>query len=82
MHIIITLVLGAFIGWAASRFMGADAQMGGLANIIVGILGAGIGHWLAGAAGLATGNPAVRIIVGILGACILIWLLRMLNVGL
>jgi uncharacterized membrane protein YeaQ/YmgE (transglycosylase-associated protein family) len=77
---VITLVIGGLIGWAASRFMGTDAQMGIIANIIIGLVGAAVGHWLAGIAGIGQGNQVVRIIIGILGACLLIWLLSALKI--
>lgn len=40
------LVVGALAGWIASMIMKTDAQMGALANIVVGILGAFIGGFL------------------------------------
>ena len=49
MDLIVTLIVGGLIGWLASLVMKTDAQMGILANILVGIIGSFIGHWLAGA---------------------------------
>lgn len=46
---IMWLVVGALAGWIASKIMKTDEQMGALANIIVGIIGALLGGWLAGA---------------------------------
>jgi uncharacterized membrane protein YeaQ/YmgE (transglycosylase-associated protein family) len=44
--IILWVVIGALAGWIASKIMGTDARQGGLANIIVGILGAVLGGFL------------------------------------
>lgn len=46
MEFILWLLLGALAGWIASKIMNTDAQMGALANIVVGIIGAFIGGFL------------------------------------
>lgn len=43
MGILITILLGALVGWLASKVMNRDAEQGAVANIIVGILGAFVG---------------------------------------
>lgn len=43
MSILGWIVLGAFAGWLASLFTSRDRQMGWLANVVVGIIGAGLG---------------------------------------
>ena len=43
MGIISWIVIGALAGWVASMIMKTDAQMGAIANIVVGIIGALIG---------------------------------------
>ncbi len=45
--LIMWLVVGALAGWIASKIMKTDEQMGALANIVVGIIGALLGGWLA-----------------------------------
>ena len=47
-NILIWILLGALAGWIASMIMGRNAQMGALANIVVGIVGALIGGFLIG----------------------------------
>ena len=47
MGIIVSLIIGGVIGWLASLVMKTGAQMGVIANIIVGIIGAALGFWLA-----------------------------------
>jgi len=78
--ILLTLIVGGVIGWLASVVMKTDAQMGIIANIVVGILGAILGHWLFGVLGLTPYGPVVRLFVNIGGAMVLIAVLRGLGV--
>ena len=50
---IVTLIEGAVVGWLASILMKTNAQMGIIANIVVGIVGSSLGFWLAGVLGLS-----------------------------
>src|SRR5512136_1441749 len=72
--IVIWILLGALAGWIASMIMGRNAQMGALANIVVGIVGALIGGFLMNAVGApgVTGFNLYSIIVAILGAVVLL----------
>jgi uncharacterized membrane protein YeaQ/YmgE (transglycosylase-associated protein family) len=78
MDLIVTLIVGGIIGWLASLIMGSDGQMGILANILVGIVGSVLGHWLAGALGIAVAGPA-RWLVALVGAILLIGIVRALG---
>ncbi len=78
MDLIITLLIGGIIGWVASIVMRSDAQMGILANVLVGIVGSFLGHWLAGALGVSPDGPA-RYLVALLGAMLLIGIVRALG---
>ena len=80
MSLIVTLIIGAVVGWLASLIMKTDAQMGIIANIVVGIIGAALGHWLAGALGIVTAGSAASWIVSIVGAVILLAILKALNI--
>ena len=78
--IIIWIIVGALAGWIASMIMKTDAQMGALANIVVGILGAFIGGWVISLFG--TPPPAGQlhipsILTAILGAVILLFIVKM-----
>ncbi len=53
MSIIAWIVLGALAGWIASLIMNTDADQGAIANIIVGILGALVGGFVAGLFGMS-----------------------------
>jgi uncharacterized membrane protein YeaQ/YmgE (transglycosylase-associated protein family) len=79
---IITLLVGAFIGWLASLLMKTNAQTGVLIDVLVGIVGAALGRWFfAGLLGFesasAAGNLSLGgILWGTLGAVILLAVLK------
>ena len=79
MDIIITLIIGGLVGWIGSLIMKTDAQMGLIANIIVGIVGSFLGFWLAGVLGIG-GGAIVRWAIAIGGAVLLIFLLKALKI--
>ena len=78
MSLIITLIIAGIVGWIASKIMKTDAEMGWLANVVVGLIGGVIGTWLFGFIAPATptnnGQDIMGIIVGVIGACIAIFL--------
>jgi uncharacterized membrane protein YeaQ/YmgE (transglycosylase-associated protein family) len=80
MDLIITIVVGGIIGWLASLVMKTGAQMGLIANVIVGIIGSSLGFWLAGVLGLAAYGAVARWIVAVAGAAILIFILKALGI--
>ena len=74
-----SIIIGALAGWIASLIMKTDAQMGWIKNILAGIIGGGIGRWIAGLAGFqATGGIINDLLVGILGAVVLIWIVNLI----
>ena len=79
MGLIVTAIIGGVIGWLASLVMKTGAQMGVIANIIVGIIGAALGFWLAGALGIVAVGSRGAWIISILGAVVLIAILKALN---
>jgi uncharacterized membrane protein YeaQ/YmgE (transglycosylase-associated protein family) len=79
MNLIIQLIVGGVIGWLASMVMKTNAQMGVIANVVVGIIGAGLGGWLAGQLGMG-GGPAMAWVMAVVGAAILIALLKVIGV--
>ncbi len=80
MEWLITLIIGGIIGWVASLIMKSDAQMGLIANVLIGIVGSLLGYWLAGVLGIAAGGGFMRFLVAIGGAVLLIFILRALGV--
>ena len=54
---IISLIIGGVVGWLASIVMKTNAQMGIIANVLIGVLGSSLGYWIAGMLGIvATGG--------------------------
>jgi uncharacterized membrane protein YeaQ/YmgE (transglycosylase-associated protein family) len=86
MNILIYLIIGAFVGWVASRIMGTDRQQGLLLNIVVGIVGAFVAGWfispLLGISTINQGNfsiPALLVSLG--GAVILLAVINLFRRG-
>ena len=79
-NLIVTLIIGGVIGWLASILMKANASMGILANVIVGIVGSFLGVAVANALGVRAHTTPAAWIVAVLGAALLIGLLRALGV--
>ena len=80
MNLIISLIIGGIVGWLASIVMKTNAQMGMIANIIVGIVGSALGFWIAGLLGLGATGAVAQWLVAIAGAAILIAILKVLNI--
>ena len=76
MNWIVTIVIGGIVGWIGSKIMKTDAQMGIFANIIVGIVGASLGFWLAGLLGLYAYGLIMGWVVAVVGAMLLIFILK------
>jgi len=77
---IISLLIGGIVGWLASVIMKTDAQMGLIANVLVGVVGSTLGFWLAGLIGIAPTGGLLRFLVAVAGAALLIFLLGKLGV--
>ena len=75
MNLIIALVIGGVIGWLASLVMKTNAQMGLIANVLVGVIGGALGHWIAGLIGIAASGIGSWL-VSLAGAVLLILLLQ------
>ena len=84
--IIIWIVIGGLIGWAASIVMKTDAQQGMVLNVVVGIVGALVGGWLLSPLfGTGTTNQndfsLASLVVSLLGAIILLAVVNLLRRG-
>jgi uncharacterized membrane protein YeaQ/YmgE (transglycosylase-associated protein family) len=81
MGILLWLIFGGLVGWIASLIMGTDSQQGIILNIVVGIIGAFVGGWLANSFGEAgiTGFNIYSFIVAIVGSVVLIGLLKLIR---
>ena len=80
MGFIISLIIGGIVGWLASIVMKTNAQMGMIANVLVGIAGAALGSWLASAIGIAPVGGIMSFVVAIAGAVLLILILRAVGI--
>jgi uncharacterized membrane protein YeaQ/YmgE (transglycosylase-associated protein family) len=80
MNLIISLVIGGIVGWLASIVMKTNAQMGWIANVVVGVVGSLLGGWIAGMLGLWPRGGVMQFVVAIAGAALLIFLLRAVGV--
>jgi len=76
---IISLIIGGVVGWLASIVMKTNAQMGMIANVLVGIVGSMLGFWAAGVLGIAPSGGILRFVVAVAGAALLIFILRALG---
>ncbi|WP_306604590.1 GlsB/YeaQ/YmgE family stress response membrane protein [Azonexus sp.] len=77
---IVSLIIGGIVGWLASIVMKTNAQMGLIANVLIGIAGSMLGYWLAGLVGIAPTGGIVRFVIAIAGAALLIFILRQLGI--
>ncbi len=68
---IMTLVVGVLIGWLASLIVKGEG-LGILGDLVIGILGAWVGRWLAGHMGIQATNFTGNLVISILGAVVLL----------
>ncbi len=76
MSILVWIIFGAIVGWIASSLMGSKSGL--LWDIVLGIVGAGLGGLVMGLLGQSgvTGFNLYSIVVAIIGAIILIAISR------
>ena len=60
MNILLWIIFGGLAGWLASVIVGGDAGMGIVANVVVGIVGAFFGGWIADQLGAGGTEGAER----------------------
>jgi uncharacterized membrane protein YeaQ/YmgE (transglycosylase-associated protein family) len=78
MSLIVFIIVGAIAGFLAGRVMTGHG-LGLIWDIVVGILGAFLGGWLAGLVGIDVTNIVVELLVAFVGAVILLFLFRMVT---
>ncbi len=75
----VILLIGLAAGWLAARFI-AKHGMGIVGDVIVGVIGAYIGNWLAPRLGVHFGAGLVRVSLNAaLGAIVLLLLVRLIR---
>ncbi|MDD3484124.1 GlsB/YeaQ/YmgE family stress response membrane protein [Azovibrio restrictus] len=77
---IISLIIGGVVGWLASIVMKTNAQMGIIANVLIGVLGSSLGYWIAGMLGIVASGGLLRFAIAVAGASLLIFILGKLGV--
>ena len=75
-----SLIIGGIVGWLASIVMKTNAQMGLIANVLVGVVGSALGYWIAGMLGLLPTGGIMGFVVAIAGAALLIFILGKLGI--
>jgi uncharacterized membrane protein YeaQ/YmgE (transglycosylase-associated protein family) len=83
-NFIIWLIVGAIIGWVASRIMGTDGQQGTIIDIVVGVVGSFLAAWfitpLLGVSTINQGDFSLpALVVSLLGAVILLAVVKFLR---
>lgn len=78
MNLIVFIIVGAVAGFLAGKVVTGHG-LGLIWDIVVGILGAFLGGWLAGLIGIAVTNLVVLAIVAFIGAAILLALFRLVT---
>jgi uncharacterized membrane protein YeaQ/YmgE (transglycosylase-associated protein family) len=76
--LIVFIIVGAIAGFLAGKVMTGHG-LGLIWDIVVGILGAFLGGWLAGLVGIDVTNIVVELLVAFVGAVILLALFRTLT---
>lgn len=72
---IVSLIIGGIVGWLASIVMKTNAQMGLIANVLVGVAGSLLGFWITGLLGIEPTGGILRFLVALGGAVLLIFVL-------
>ena len=85
-NFIVWIIVGAIIGWVASKIMGTSGQQGLLLDIVVGIVGALLAGWLLTPLfGISTINQSnfslPALLVSLVGAIILLAVVRLIRRG-
>ena len=74
------IIIGGLAGWIASKFMGTDAQMGIVLNVVVGVIGAFLGGFLLSFAfDTASGGWFFTFLTALLGSVILLFIIKRLR---
>jgi len=83
-NFVVWIIVGAIIGWVASKIMGTNGRQGLLLDIVVGIVGAFLAGWfLTPLFGVSTINQAnfslPALLVSLLGAVLLLAAIRVIR---
>ena len=74
-NIIITILIGALVGWLAGIIM--KTNHGFWLRVLLGIVGSVVGRLIAGLIGISAKPVSIGgIIISVAGACLVVWLVR------
>mgnify|MGYP002622249514 CR=1 FL=1 len=76
LSIILTILIGALVGWIAGIFM--KSKHGFWMNCLLGIVGSFIGFGIAHALGFYSSGIVATLIIDVLGTCLLIAIVRLI----
>ena len=77
-NVVWVLSIGLVVGWLAGQIV-RGGGFGVLGDIIVGILGAGVGRWLSSALGLFPTSTIGLLLMSVLGAVVLVCIIRLIK---
>ena len=80
LYVVLDVFSRAIVGWLASIVMKTNAQMGLIANVLVGVAGSMLGFWIAGMLGIAASGGILRFVIALGGAMLLIFILGKLGI--
>jgi uncharacterized membrane protein YeaQ/YmgE (transglycosylase-associated protein family) len=73
------IIVGLIAGWATGKIMKGTGY-GAIADIVLGICGAVVGGYIAGALGISpTGGLLYTILIAIIGAVLIVFLFRLVT---
>ena len=76
-NIIITILIGALVGWLAGLIM--KSEHGFWMRVLLGIVGSAVGRLIAGLIGIHAETVSIGgILISVAGACLVVWLMRKL----
>lgn len=81
MGIILWIIFGALAGWIASLIVGTNGRQGAGMNILVGIIGAVIGGFIARQLGTSgvTGFNVSSLVIAVIGSVILLGIYKAIS---
>ena len=76
-NIIITILIGALVGWLAGLIM--KTNHGFWLRVLLGVVGSAVGRLIAGLLGIHAETVSIGgILISVAGACLVVWLMRKL----
>lgn len=73
------IIIGLIAGWLAKMISPGPERGGLLATLVIGVVGALVGGWLAGVLGIGGSGLLYTIVVATLGAVVFLWIWKMLS---